>query len=77
VWAQKHTSASHTAILFALEPVFAGLTSILFTQEQIGRRALAGAALILAGILLAELRGPAPAAPESAIAANPPYDPGV
>jgi drug/metabolite transporter (DMT)-like permease len=64
VWAQQHTSPSHAAILFALEPVFAGLTSFLFFHERLGWRALAGAALILAGILLAELKGPAPAAAE-------------
>ncbi len=65
VWAQRHTSATHTAILFALEPVFAALTSFLVLGERLGGRGLLGAGLILAGILLAELKGPAPAAPES------------
>ena len=55
-WAQQHLPASHTALLFTLEPVFAWLTSLLFFGEQMGRRALLGAGLILAGILLAELR---------------------
>lgn len=64
-WAQQHTSPSHTAILISLEPVFAALTSRLLGREHFGARTLAGAALILAGILLAELLGPAPAAPES------------
>jgi drug/metabolite transporter (DMT)-like permease len=64
VWAQQHTSASHAAIVFTLEPVFAALTSFIFFHERLGLRALAGAALILAGILLAELEGPAPAAAE-------------
>lgn len=64
VWAQQHTSASHAAIVFTLEPVFAALTSFVFFHERLGVRALAGAALILAGILLAELEGPAPAAAE-------------
>jgi drug/metabolite transporter (DMT)-like permease len=64
VWAQQHTSASHAAIVFTLEPVFAALTSFVFFHERLGARALAGAALILAGILLAELEGPAPAAAE-------------
>lgn len=65
VWAQRHTSATHTAILFALEPVFDGLTSYWVLGERLGGRGLLGAALILAGILLAELKGPAPSAPES------------
>ena len=64
-WAQQHTSPAHTAILLSLEPVFAALTSWILAREHFGPRILAGAALILAGILLAELKGPAPAAPES------------
>jgi drug/metabolite transporter (DMT)-like permease len=65
VWAQQYTSANHAAIIFTLEPVFAGLTSFFFYHERLGARALAGAALILAGILIAELLGPAPAAEAS------------
>ncbi len=66
VWAQQHASPSHTAILFSLEPVFAAATSFMFFHERLGSRALAGAALILAGILLVELRQPPqPNAPES------------
>lgn len=64
-WAQQHTSPSHTAILVSLEPVFAALTSWLLAREHFGERTLIGAALILAGILLAELKGPAPAVAES------------
>lgn len=65
VWAQQHTSPSHTALLISLEPVFAALTSWLFVHERLGPRILLGAILILAGILLAELKGLAPAVPES------------
>ena len=65
VWAQQYTSATHTAILISLEPVFAAITSWLLAREHLGARVLLGAALIFAGILLAELKGPAPAAPES------------
>lgn len=65
VWAQQYTSATHTAILVSLEPVFAAITSWFLAREHMGGRALSGAALIFAGILLAELKGPAPAAPES------------
>jgi drug/metabolite transporter (DMT)-like permease len=64
-WAQQHTSPSHTAILVSFEPVFAALTSWLLAREYFGARTLVGAGLILAGILLAELMGPAPAVPES------------
>jgi drug/metabolite transporter (DMT)-like permease len=65
VWAQKRTTPSHTAILFSLEPVFAGLTSFLFFGERLSTRGLIGAGLILLGIILAEMMGPAPAAAES------------
>jgi len=65
VWAQQYTTPTHTAIIFTLEPVFAALTSYLVLSERLGARALSGAALILAGILLAELKGPAQAAADS------------
>jgi drug/metabolite transporter (DMT)-like permease len=55
-WAQQHLPASHTALIFTLEPVFAWLTSLLFLGERLGRRAMLGAGLILVGIVLAELR---------------------
>jgi drug/metabolite transporter (DMT)-like permease len=62
VWAQRYAAASHVALLLTLEPVFAGLSSYALTGERLGWRGLAGAALILAGILIAELKGPAPVA---------------
>jgi drug/metabolite transporter (DMT)-like permease len=65
VWAQQYTSTNHAAIIFTLEPVFAGLTSFFFYHERLSARSLAGAALILGGILIAELLGPAPAAESS------------
>jgi drug/metabolite transporter (DMT)-like permease len=64
LWAQQYTTPSHAAILFTLEPVFAVLTSYLFLGERLAMRAIFGAAFVLAGILIAELLGPA--APESA-----------
>jgi drug/metabolite transporter (DMT)-like permease len=64
-WAQKYTSASHTAIFISLEPVFAVLTSWLFAREQVGQRTIVGGALILTGILIAELKAPSPTVPES------------
>jgi drug/metabolite transporter (DMT)-like permease len=64
-WAQKYTSASHTAIFISLEPVFAVLTSWLYAREHIDRRTIVGGALVLAGILIAELKAPSPTVPES------------
>jgi drug/metabolite transporter (DMT)-like permease len=64
LWAQQFTTPSHAAIIFTLEPVFAVITSYAVLGERLGLRSIAGAALVLAGILAAELLGP-PAAPES------------
>jgi drug/metabolite transporter (DMT)-like permease len=61
-WAQQILPPTHTALILTLEPVFAALTSLLFFHERFGPRELLGAALILAGILLAELRGSHPVA---------------
>jgi drug/metabolite transporter (DMT)-like permease len=56
-WAQQFTPPTHTALIFALEPVFAGLTSFLVLHERLGVRGGMGAALILAGVLISELLG--------------------
>lgn len=69
-YAQQHLPPTHTALILTLEPVFAWLTSLLFLGERLGRRSLAGAALILAGILLAEL-GPKMPPEQANFAANP------
>ncbi len=62
-WAQTHfqrfTSATHTAIIFASEPVFAAAAAVAIGGESLSRQTLVGGALILGGILLAELKGTA------------------
>lgn len=55
-WAQQHTTATHTALIFSLEPVFAWFTSWLLEGETLSPLAMLGAGLILAGILLVELK---------------------
>lgn len=64
-WAQQFTSPTHTALIFALEPVFAWITSYIVLGERLGLRAGSGAALILAGVLISELLGSANATPAS------------
>jgi drug/metabolite transporter (DMT)-like permease len=54
-WAQSFLPASHTALLLALEPVFAAATSWLILGEGLHGRALAGAILVLAAIVVSEL----------------------
>lgn len=56
-WAQQFTPATHTALIFTTEPVFAWLTSFIYLHERLGLRAGAGALLILCGVLISELLG--------------------
>lgn len=56
-WAQQFTPATHAALIFTLEPVFAWLTSFVILGERLGMRAGAGALLILAGVLISEVFG--------------------
>lgn len=56
-WAQQFTPPTHTALIFALEPVFAALTSYVLLGEHLGVRGTIGAMLILGGILVSELKG--------------------
>lgn len=53
--AQRFTSPTHTALIFAAEPVFAALFGYLLAGERLGSRGLMGCALILAGMIVAEL----------------------
>ena len=54
-WAQIILPATHTALILALEPVFAWLTSFLILGQSLQGRALAGALLVRAGIAITEL----------------------
>jgi len=56
-WAQQYTPAAHTALIFALEPVFAALFSRLVMGEHLGGRVLLGSGLILAGMIVSEIWG--------------------
>jgi drug/metabolite transporter (DMT)-like permease len=55
-WAQQHTTPTRTALLYSLEPVVAWVTSFLVTGETLPRRGAMGAGLILAGVLMVELK---------------------
>ncbi len=55
-WAQQYASPTRTALILALEPAFAALTSFLWAGEVLSARASAGALLILAGIVLVEVK---------------------
>ncbi len=53
--AQSILPSTHIALLLTMEPVFAWITSFLFTGERLGLRPAMGALLILGGIALTEL----------------------
>jgi drug/metabolite transporter (DMT)-like permease len=53
-WAQQRTSATRTALAFALEPVWAASFGFWLAGDRLGTVAWVGAALIMAGIVVAE-----------------------
>jgi len=55
-WAQRITTATRTALILTLEPVFAALTGYVVLSEMLGVSGIVGGVLILAAIILAEFR---------------------
>jgi drug/metabolite transporter (DMT)-like permease len=55
-WAQRYASPARTALIFMLEPVVAWITSYCLVGEGLSGRAAAGAALILGGVAIVELK---------------------
>ncbi|THG83354.1 DMT family transporter [Pseudomonas sp. A-1] len=55
VVAQKHAIASHAAIILSLEAVFAAIAGALLLDEALAPRGYLGCALMLAGMLVAQL----------------------
>ena len=62
-WAQRYTPATHTALIFALEPVFAALTSRVALGEHFGGKAALGSVLVLGGMVVSEVWGSAQPTP--------------
>ena len=55
-WAMQYTTSTRTALLYMFEPVVAWITSFVWVGEGLSARAATGAALILLGIVLVELK---------------------
>jgi drug/metabolite transporter (DMT)-like permease len=55
-WAQHYTTSTRTALIYALEPVVAWITSYCIAGEGLSGRAAGGAVLILSGVLLVEVK---------------------
>jgi drug/metabolite transporter (DMT)-like permease len=54
---QKFTTATRTALIFSMEPVFAAVTAYLWADEILSPQAILGSLCILTGMILAELGG--------------------
>lgn len=52
----KYTTPTHTGLIFALEPVFAAAFAYVFADEHLSLRGYVGAALILSGLFIAEMK---------------------
>ena len=60
VVAQRYAHPTPAAIIMSLESAFAALGGWLLLGEQLGARGAFGAALMMAGMMLAQVRPPAP-----------------
>lgn len=54
-WAQASMAPTRAAVIMTMEPVFGGLFAVLLAGEVLGLRTLAGAALVLAAMVLTEI----------------------
>lgn len=58
-WAQRTVSATRATVIYALEPVWAAGVGVLI-GDQLGVHGFVGGALIVAAVLVTELRAPLP-----------------
>ncbi|HLT30950.1 MAG TPA: DMT family transporter [Myxococcaceae bacterium] len=56
-WAQVRTTAVRAAVIFALEPVFTAVLSSMMGREELGAREWLGGAMVVVGVLAAEVGG--------------------
>ena len=53
--AQQYTTASHTGVIYALEPVFATIVAVIFANEILSTKSYLGAFIMMASIFVMEL----------------------
>ncbi|MGC5771672.1 DMT family transporter [Paenibacillus pabuli] len=58
--AQRHASPTRTSLIFSLEPLFAAAFAFTFQGELLTLQGYAGAALMLVGVLITEIKVPYP-----------------
>ena len=56
---QRHVAATQAAVVFAMEPVFAALSSWIWIGETLTPRAALGGALVVLAVILSEWKPPA------------------
>jgi drug/metabolite transporter (DMT)-like permease len=54
--AQRHVTATETAIVYSLEPVFAAIFSYWWLGESLGARGLLGGAMVLVAMVLSQIK---------------------
>ncbi|SCY78538.1 Permease of the drug/metabolite transporter (DMT) superfamily [Paenibacillus polysaccharolyticus] len=57
-FAQRHASPTRTSLIFSLEPLFAATFAFIFQGESLTLQGYCGAALMLAGVLITEIKLP-------------------
>ncbi|WP_186375408.1 DMT family transporter [Paenibacillus xylanexedens] len=55
-FAQRHASPTRTSLIFSLEPLFAAAFAFIFQGESLTLQGYCGAALMLAGVLITEIK---------------------
>lgn len=53
--AQKYTTATHTGLIFGLEPISAAVSAYLFAGEVLSTKGYIGAAVLLSALFIAEI----------------------
>ena len=53
--AQQYTTAAHTGVIFALEPVFAAVVAVIFAHEILSVKSYLGAFLMVASVIVMEI----------------------
>ena len=57
-WGQQRVDTMRSAIVFGLEPVFAAFTAWFLLGESLGWAGLAGASLVVAGLVFSQVDPP-------------------
>jgi drug/metabolite transporter (DMT)-like permease len=55
-WAQTKMSATHAALIYALEPVWTAIFAAFILSERLGAKGYWGGALVIAGIVVSEMK---------------------